>query len=228
MEPAAGQLPPPVEGRAAQSGSARVVSRARRTAVLVVACLALMMVISAVSGLNVALSSLARQTGATDTQLQWIVDAYTLTFAGLLLPFGNAGDRFGRRLMLTGGTVVFGAGMLTAAASHDTGLLIAARAVAGVGAAAVMPATLAIITSVFPPAERGRAVGVWAGVAGGSALVGLLVSGALLQAFAVSSIFVFNAVLAAVVVAATLVVVPRTGRIPSPPLDPGGSLLSAG
>src|SRR5260370_39514750 len=117
MEPAAGQLPPPVEGRAAQSGSARVVSRARRTAVLVVACLALMMVVAAVSGLNVALSSLARQTGATDTQLQWIVDAYTLTLAGLLLPFGNAGDRFGRKLMLTGGTAVFCSAMLLAAPS---------------------------------------------------------------------------------------------------------------
>ena len=126
-----------------------------------------MTVVSAVSGLNVALPDLARETGASQTQITWIVDAYTVVFAGLLLFAGALGDRFGRRGLLAGGLAVFGAaaglGMLTS----DPAQLIVLRALMGVGAAAIMPTTLSVITTSFPPEDRPRAIGVWVGVAGG-------------------------------------------------------------
>lgn len=125
-----------------------------------------MMIVSAVSGLNVALPGLARDTGATQSQLQWIVDAYTVVFAGLLLAAGAVGDRFGRREILLGGLFVFGAAAAAAMFVDEPTVLIALRAVMGAGAAAIMPVTLSIITTSFPPAERGQAVGLWVGVAG--------------------------------------------------------------
>src|SRR5919108_5624219 len=155
----------------------------RRKLVLAAMCLALATVVSAVSSLNVALPDIARGLHATQTQLQWIVDAYAVVFAGLLLLAGAIGDRLGRRHVLLAGLALFsaaaGAGLLV----EDPGALIAVRAVMGLGAAAIMPSTLSIITNVFPPGERDRAVSIWAGVAGASALFGLLVSGALLEAF---------------------------------------------
>ena len=146
-------------------------------AVLGVVALALMMVVSAVSGLNVALPDLAIDTGASQTQVTWIVDAYTLVFVGLLLPAGAVGDRYGRQGILLVGLVVFGAAAALAMLISDPDTLIGLRAVMGVGAAAVMPATLSIITTSFPPEERGRAVGVWVGVAGGGAVIGLFALG---------------------------------------------------
>ena len=140
-----------------------------RRAVLAVMCLALMMVVAAVASLNVALPDLARSTGASQSQLQWIVDAYALVFAGLLLPAGALGDRYGRKGILQIGLAVFGIASLAAIFVNDPGWLIGLRAVIGVGAALVMPTTLSIITNVFPEDERGRAVGIWAGVAGAGA-----------------------------------------------------------
>jgi len=149
----------------------------RRKLVLAAMCLALATVVSAVSSLNVAIPDIARDLRATQTQLQWIIDAYAVVFAGLLLLAGALGDAYGRKHMLLGGLVVF-AGAAGAALFVDSpGGLIAVRAVMGLGAAAIMPATLSIITNVFPAEERDRAVSVWAGVAGGSALLGLLLSG---------------------------------------------------
>ena len=126
-------------------------SPARRRAVLAVVALALMMVVSAVSGLNVALPDLARSTGASQTQLTWIVDAYTVMFAGLLLTTGALGDRYGRKGILVAGLVVFGAAAGWAFTIDDPAMLIAARVVMGAGAAAVMPTTLSVITTSFPP-----------------------------------------------------------------------------
>src|SRR5690242_1609300 len=134
-----------------------------RRAVLAVMCLALMMVVSAVASLNVALPDLARGTGASQSQLQWIVDAYALVFAGLLLPAGAFGDRFGRKGILLAGLAVFGCASAAALAVDEPSTLIGLRAAIGVGAAMVMPTTLSIITNVFPEEERGRAIGVWAG-----------------------------------------------------------------
>src|SRR5262245_31067607 len=147
-------------------------TRAHRRVVLAVLCLALMTVVAAVASLNVALPDLARDTGATQSQLQWIVDAYALVFAGRLLPAGALGDRYGRKGILLIGLAVFGGASLVATLVDDPATLIGLRAVIGVGAALVMPTTLSIITSVFPPEERGQAVGVWAGVAGAGAVVG--------------------------------------------------------
>jgi EmrB/QacA subfamily drug resistance transporter len=199
----------------------------QRRRILIVMCIALATVVSAVSSLNVALPDLARDTGATPTQLQWVVDAYALVFAGLLLFAGALGDRFGRRRVLLGGLAVFGLGALAATTIDDPGALIAVRAVMGLGAALIMPTTLSIITSTFPPGERDRAVGAWAGVAGGSALLGLLVSGALLEIASWPSVFVLNVVLAATAVLGTLRVVPAREDREQAALDVGGAVLSA-
>ena len=198
----------------------------QRTIVLGVVSLALMMVVSAVSGLNVALPELARDTGATQSQVQWIVDAYTVVFAGLLLSAGALGDRFGRRGVLLAGLVVFGTAAALALVLDDPSALIVLRGVMGVGAALVMPTTLSIITTSFPEEERGRAVGVWVGVVGAGAVIGLLGSGILLEFFGWSSFFALNVALALAAALGTVRFVPSS-RDPHPPrLDPVGGLLS--
>jgi EmrB/QacA subfamily drug resistance transporter len=208
------------------AGGAPELSPHRRRAVLAVVAVALMMVVSAVSGLNVALPDLARDTGASQTQLTWIVDAYTVVFAGLLLAAGALGDRYGRRGLLVVGLVVFGGAAAWALTITEPETLIAARALMGVGAAAVMPTTLSVITTSFPPAERGRAVGVWVGVAGGGAVLGLFASGVLLEFFAWSSFFALNVTLAAIGLVGTLAVVPTSRDTSGAPLDVVGALLS--
>jgi EmrB/QacA subfamily drug resistance transporter len=200
---------------------------AHRRAVLGVMCLALMMVVAAVASLNVALPDLARGTGATQSELQWIVDAYALVFAGLLLPAGALGDRFGRKGILLIGLVVFGAASAVAIFVSDPATLIGLRAVIGVGAALVMPTTLSIITNIFPPEERGRAVGIWAGVAGGGAVIGLLLSGTILEWFSWPAVFAINVTLAAVAFAATIPIVPTSRSAQRVRLDPIGALLSS-
>ncbi len=199
----------------------------RRTrAVLVVVALALMTVVSAVSGLNVALPDLARETGASQTQLTWIVDAYTVVFAGLLLLAGALGDRFGRKHLLTVGLVVFAAAALAGSLTDDPTTLIAVRAVMGLGAAAIMPTTLSVITTSFPAAERPKAIGVWVGVAGGGAVLGLFATGLLLEWFAWNSFFVLNVALAALALAGTLALVPNSVDPAADRLDLVGAALS--
>ena len=145
-------------------------SKRERRLILAAMCLALGTVVSAVSSLNVALPDLARELHATQSQLQWIVDSYAVVFAGLLLLAGALGDRIGRRPVLLAGLALFAAAAAGGLVADSPGALIAVRAVMGVGAAAIMPTTLSIITTVFPADERERAVSIWAGVAGGSAL----------------------------------------------------------
>jgi EmrB/QacA subfamily drug resistance transporter len=194
--------------------------------VLPVTCLALATVVAAVASLNVALPSIARETHASSSQLSWIVDAYSLVFAGLLLLGGAIGDRFGRRRALLVGLGIFGAGSIVAMTSADPGLLIAMRAVLGAGAALVMPATLATITSTFPAAQRAKAVSIWAGVAGGSALLGLLTSGLVLEQWSWRAVFVINVVLAVIAFVATLRVVPESADPDAPRLDVTGAVIS--
>jgi len=203
-----------------------LLSPQRRRLVLIVVALALMMVVSAVSGLNVALPDLARDTGASQSQLQWIVDAYTMVFAGLLLPAGAIGDRYGRKGVLLGGLVVFGSAAAVALFVTDPGALIALRAAMGVGAALVMPTTLSVITTSFPEEERGKAVGVWVGVVGAGAVIGLLGSGVLLEFFGWSSFFALNVVLAVLAAAGTVRFIPRSRDAQPPRLDAFGALLS--
>src|SRR6266576_2716303 len=160
----------------------------RRWWILAVLCLSLLISVVDNSILNVALPTLARpesQGGldATTSQLQWMVDAYTLVFAGLLLTAGSLGDRFGRRGALQVGLVIFGLGSLASAFASTSAQLIATRAFMGIGGAFIMPATLSIITNVFPTRERGKAIGVWAATAGVGSALGPLTGGFLLEHF---------------------------------------------
>ena len=198
----------------------------RHGAITAVVCLALAAVTAAMSSLNVALPDIARSTHASQTQLSWIIDAYSLTFAALLLPGGALGDRYGRRRMLMIGLAIFGIGSAVAMTASDASTLIALRAVIGLGAALIMPATLSTITGTFPPAQRVKAVSIWAGVAGGAAVLGVLISGALLEAFSWRSVFGVNVVLAVIALIGTFVVVPESADKQAPRLDVGGAVLS--
>lgn len=193
-----------------------------------VVAISVVTVTSAVSGLNVALPAVAEDTGATQSELVWIVDAYTVTLAGLLLSAGALGDRFGRKLILTIGLVTFGGAALVAGFVTDPTALMACRAVMGAGAAFVLPSTLSIITTVLPTGERAAAVGLWVGLAGAGAVVGLFGSAILLEFFWWGSVFVLSAVLAAVALIGALVVLPATKADDPPPLDLLGAGLSLG
>ena len=125
--------------------------------------------------LNVALPTIERDLDASASDLQWIVDSYTLVFAGLLLTMGSVGDRFGRRRALVACLFVFGAGSLLSAFAPSADALIASRALMGLGGALIMPSTLSVLTNVFPAEERPKAIGIWAAVAGLGIAVGLLV-----------------------------------------------------
>ncbi len=198
----------------------------RNRLVLLVVSISLMTVVSAVSGLNVALPSLARATGASQTELTWIVDAYTVIFAGLLLASGAIGDRLGRKGILLVGLAIFGTAAAAAAFVETPSALIALRAVMGIGAAAIMPTTLSVITTTFPVEERGKAVGVWVGVAGGGAAIGVFVAAVLLQWFEWPSFFWLNVGLAAAGFVGTALMVPK-GRDEHPPRFDGlGAVLS--
>jgi EmrB/QacA subfamily drug resistance transporter len=198
----------------------------RHGAITVVVCIALAAVVAAMSSLNVAIPSIARATHTSQTQLSWIIDAYSLVFAALLLPAGALGDRFGRRRALLTGLTIFGAGSAVAMTATGASELIALRTVIGLGAALVMPATLSTITGTFPPAKRTRAVSVWAAVAGGAAVLGVVCAGALLEFFSWRSVFGLNVVIAAIAIIGTLLVVPESADRAAPRLDLGGAALS--
>src|SRR4051812_44539894 len=198
----------------------------RRWWTLGVLCISLVMVVMANASLNVALPTLAEDLNTGASGLQWIVDAYALVFAGLLLTAGSLGDRYGRRLALNGGLIVFGAASLFAAMSSSAGAVIGARAVMGVGAAFVMPATLSILAHVFPPKERPRAIAVWAGFAGVGVAMGGVVSGALLEEFWWGSIFIINVVMVVIALVAGFFLIPRSREKIHAPLDPLGAVLS--
>jgi EmrB/QacA subfamily drug resistance transporter len=199
---------------------------ARRWFLLAIMCLSLVLVVMSVSGLNTALPTIQRELGASASELQWIVDSYAVVFAGLLLSAGAIGDRFGRRGALLGGLAVFGLGALLGGLGTDASQVIASRAVMGIGAAFIMPATLSIITSIFPPHERPRAIAIWAGFAGAGASIGPIVTGGLLEGFWWGSTLLVNVP----VVVATLAVVwafaPASRDDTHTPLDPIGALLS--
>jgi EmrB/QacA subfamily drug resistance transporter len=194
--------------------------------VTAVVCLALAAVVAAMSSLNVALPGVARATHASQTQLAWVIDAYSLVFASLLLPAGAIGDRYGRRRALIAGLTIFAAGSAVAMTAHSAAELIGLRAVLGLGAALVMPATLSTITGTFPGEQRTRAVSVWAAVAGGAAVLGLLTSGILLQAWSWPSVFGLNVVLACAAIAGTIRFVPESADPETPRIDVTGALLA--
>jgi EmrB/QacA subfamily drug resistance transporter len=196
------------------------------TAVTVVVCIALGAVSAAMASLNVAIPDLVRSTHATQTQLEWIIDAYLLVFSVMLLAAGALGDRFGRRKALIAGLLVFAGASGVAMAVSSANELIVLRGLIGFGAAFVMPATLSTITGTFPPAERTKAVSIWAAVAGGSAILGLLCCGVLLEWFSWRSAFAVNVVLAIIALAGTFRFVPESSEADAPALDVGGALLA--
>jgi len=198
----------------------------RRWAILIVLCLSLVMVVVGNTALNVALPTLVKQLGASETQLQWITDSYSLVFAGLLLPAGALGDRYGRKGALQLGLTVVGIGCLLSTFASDANQLIATRALMGAGAAFVMPATLSILANVFPPAERPRAIAIWAGFAGAGGAIGPIVSGLLLDHFWWGSVFFVNVPVVIVALVAGAVLVPTSRDPGHVRLDPSGALLS--
>ncbi|OBK29225.1 MFS transporter [Mycobacterium asiaticum] len=156
-------------------------SNSARRWTLAVACIGVSLVVASMTALNTALGDLAVATSATQTQLTWIVDGYTLTLACLLLPAGAVGDRYGRRGALLAGLAIFSLASIAPAMLHSPAQIIAGRALAGVGAAFVMPATLSLLTVAYPKEQRIKAVGIWAGTAGSGGVVGMLGSGLLLR-----------------------------------------------
>jgi EmrB/QacA subfamily drug resistance transporter len=176
--------------------------------------------------LNVALPTLQRDLGATGSDLQWTVDSYSLAFGGLLLLAGGLGDRFGRRLVLAIGLVLFGATSVVAALSTSIDALIAARVGMGVGAALIMPATLSIIKTVFPPAEQGRAIAIWAGGASVGIPLGPVIGGLLLERYSWASVFWINVPVVIVALVAGLVLIPEFRDSTGALLDLPGALLS--
>ncbi|MCC8930961.1 MULTISPECIES: MFS transporter [Mycobacteriales] len=171
------------------SGDRVLLSRAQKWT-LVVSCLSVALVVASMAALYTALPDIAVTTGATQTQLTWVVDGYTLALGCLVLPAGALGDRYGRRAVLIVGLTLFSLASAAPLLISTPWWLIAARAAAGVGAAFVMPSTLSILTAGFPEQQRGRAVGIWAGVAGAGGLLGILGSGVLLTYWSWQSIFV--------------------------------------
>ena len=187
--------PPPSAEEPAMSElplHARPEVHSRRWFLLGVLCLSLVMIVMAVSSLNVALPTMQNELDTSATMLQWIVDAYALVFAGLLLTAGALGDRFGRKGALLVGLGVFALGALVSGLANSAEVVIVGRAVQGAGAAFVMPATLSLITAVFPPAERQRAIAIWVGFAGAGGALGPIVAGALLERYWWGSAFLVN------------------------------------
>jgi EmrB/QacA subfamily drug resistance transporter len=177
---------------------------------------------------NVALPSLVRELHATTTQLQWVVDAFNLAFAALLLTFGSLSDRFGRKGMLLAGLTVFGTASLVGGFTTSPAQLIAARAVMGLGAAMTFPATLSLISNVFTQRqERARAIGLWGAIAGVAIALGPIVGGWLLESFSWTSIFIAMAPVAAAAIALVAVSVPASKNQDTAPVDLAGLLLSA-
>ncbi len=199
---------------------------ARRWRILAVLNLSLVIVVAVNSSLNVALPSIVQELRATNAELQWIVDAYALVFAGLLLPMGALGDRFGRKGLLQVGLAVFAAGALAATLAGEPRQVIVTRAVMGVGAAMIMPATLSIITNVFPADERTRAIAIWAGFAGAGGSIGPVTSGFLLEHFWFGSVFLINVPIIALALGFGAFLVPTSRDSEHRPLDVVGSGLS--
>ena len=201
---------------------------ARRYKILAVTYLSLVLVVVSVSSLNVALPTMQRQLNASASDLQWIVDSYALVFAGLLLPAGALGDRFGRKPMLQLGLVIFGAAAGLGALAENPTTIIIFRSLMGVGAALIMPATLSTITYSFPPNERTKAIAIWTGFAGAGGAIGPVTSGLLLEEFNWPAVFVVIIPFAALTLGAGLWIVPNSKDPKSSPLDFGGALLSIG
>lgn len=198
----------------------------RRWWILAFLCVSLIIINLDNTILNVALPTFVRDLHATSSQLEWIVDSYILIFAGLLLTCGSFGDRFGRRKALIAGLLIFIAFSVVAANCHTANHLIISRGLMGIGAAIIMPATLSILTNVFPEGERIHAIGLWSASAGIAIPSGPIVGGWLLERFSYGSIFYVNIPVALIGLAGAVFVI-RESRDPDPaPIDWLGVVLS--
>jgi EmrB/QacA subfamily drug resistance transporter len=199
---------------------------ARRHVILATMCLSLVLIVVSVSSLNVAIPTLSTDLRASTPELLWIVDAYALVFAGLLLPAGALGDRFGRKGALQIGLAIFGLGSIAASMASDPAQLIVLRGVMGIGAAFVMPATLSIIVNVFPPAERPKAIALWAAFAGAGGAIGPVLSGWMLDHYWWGSVFLVNVPFVLLALGVGALVVPTSKDPNHGRLDPVGAALS--
>src|ERR1700739_3499208 len=168
----------------------------RRWVILSVLIVGLLAIVIDNTVLNVAMKTIAEPPpggiGASQSELEWAINSYTLVFAGLLFTFGVVGDRVGRKRVLMAGLVLFGIGSLFSAYAHSPDQLIAARALMGLGGAAVMPQTLSIIANVFEPGERSRAIGIWTSAVGIGVAIGPVLGGLLLTHFLWGSVFLVH------------------------------------
>lgn len=180
----------------------------QRRAILIAVCIALMAVIASVTGLNVAQPELAVEFDASQSTVLWFINLYTISLAALLLPLGALGDRVGRKPVLLVGLAVFGAANVVAGLATSSAVMLGSRFAAGVGAAMIMPVTLAVITSTFPEEERAKGIGVWTGVAGGGGIVGMYLSALLVDVATWRWLFVLPVALVVVAVAMILRSVP--------------------
>jgi EmrB/QacA subfamily drug resistance transporter len=196
--------------------------------ILLALCLAALIINIDVTIVNVALPSLVRELGATTTELQWVVDAYTLVFAALILAAGSVSDRVGRKGVLLLGLGIFAAGSLAGSLVHTPNQLIAARALMGIGAAAIFPSTLSLIANTFTErSERAKAIGLWGATTGVGVAVGPIIGGWLLERYWWGSIFLFMVPIAAVVAALVVWAVPSSKDPATPPIDWLGLVLSS-
>jgi MFS family permease len=193
--------------------------------ILGVLCLVLIVITIDNTILSIALPTIQEQLGASETDLQWITAAYGLVLSGCLLPFAVLGDRIGRRRMLIAGLSVFGVASTAAAFVDSPGALIFCRGALGLGGAAAMPATLAIIGNVFAAAERGRAISIWSGVAGFGAAAGPLIGGLLLAHYWWGAVFLVNLPVVVIGVAAAVAVVPESRDPSTPRIDVRGAII---
>ncbi|MCU1499461.1 MAG: drug resistance transporter, EmrB/QacA subfamily [Acidimicrobiales bacterium] len=199
-----------------------------RWRILVVLCAALSIVVLDNTILSVAVPSLGQALEASETSLQWITAAYSLVLAALLLPLAGLGDRFGRKGLLLVGLVIFGCASAGATLAATSGQLTLARGLMGIGGAATMPATLAVLSNVFPEGERGRAIALWSGVSGIAGVAGPVVGGFLLDRFWWGSVFLVNVPVVVVVFVAAVRLVPTSRDPATPPVDVVGSVIWSG
>lgn len=199
---------------------------ARRWWALIVLCLSLLMIVMANTALTVAAPSMTQDLGLSSTDLQWVIDAYTIPYAALMLLFAAIGDKYSRRGALVLGLVLFGGGAIWGSLVDSAAGVIAARAVMGVGAALIMPATLSLLAATFPRAERTKAITLWAGTAGFAIAAGPLIAGMLLESFSWQSTFLTNVPVIALAIVGTFVLVPPSKATHAPRIDYVGGLLS--
>lgn len=200
----------------------------RRWWILATMCLSLVLIVATVSSVNVAIPKLsASELHPSATQVLWIVDAYALVFAALLLPAGALGDRFGRKGALLIGLVIFAVASAACAFMHEATALIACRSIMGIGAALIMPSTLSLLQSAFPRRERQKAIAMWAGFAGAGGAIGPIMGGLLVEHYWYGSVFFVAAPIAAVGFVASAILAPSSRDVTPHRLDPIGAVLSA-